>query len=64
LLPIIEDKISKESVIYSDYWRSYDSLVDYGYKQYYRIKHSENQFADGKNHINGIENFWGYAKFV
>ena len=25
-------------------------------------KHSKNEFANGKNHINGIENFWGYAK--
>jgi len=32
-------------------------LVDYGYKQHYRIKHSDNQFAEGRNHINGIENF-------
>ena len=26
------------------------------------VKHSKNEFANGKNHINGIENFWGYAK--
>ena len=26
------------------------------------MKHSKNEFANGKNHINGIENFWGYAK--
>ena len=31
-------------------------------KEYYRVKHSKNEFANGKNHINGIENFWGYAK--
>ena len=28
----------------------------------YRVKHSKNEFANGKNHINGIENFWGHAK--
>ena len=22
----------------------------------------KNEFAKGRNHINGIENFWGYAK--
>lgn len=57
LLPIIEDLADKDSIIYTDYWKSYDGLVDYGYKQHYRVKHSDNQFADGRNHINGIENF-------
>ena len=61
LLPIIEEKISKDSIIYTDGFRAYDCLVDYGYKQHYRIKHSE-QFADDRNHINGIENFWGICK--
>ena len=61
LLLIIEEKVSKDSVIYTDGFRAYDCLVDYGYKQHYRIKHSE-QFADGRNHINGIENFWGLCK--
>ena len=42
--------------------RSYNGLVDYGYKEHYRIKHSANQFADYRNHINGIENFWGLFK--
>ena len=37
-------------------------MVDYGAKAHYRVKHSKNEFANGKNHINGIENFWGYAK--
>ena len=49
------------STIYSDCWRAYDGLVDYGakehYKEHYRVKHSKNEFANGKNHINGIENF-------
>ena len=27
-----------------------------------RIRHGHNEFADGKNHINGIESFWSYAK--
>ncbi len=29
---------------------------------HYRVKHSKNGFVLGKNHINKIENFWGYAK--
>ena len=46
-----------ESVIYSDCWKAYDGLVDYGAKAHYRVNHSKNEFANGKNHINGIENF-------
>ena len=63
LIPILP-KFSEldESVIYSDCWKAYDGLVDYGAKEHYRVKHSKNEFANGKNHINGIENFWGYAK--
>ena len=51
-----------ESVIYSDCRKAYDGLVDYGAKAHYRVKHSKNEFVNGKNHINGIENFWGYAR--
>ena len=63
LIPIIRE-FSKlqESIIYSDSWKAYDGLVDYGAKEHYRVKHSKSEFAKGKNHINGIENFWGYAR--
>ncbi|CZE46409.1 transposase [Campylobacter geochelonis] len=37
-----------ESIIYSDSWRAYDGLVDYGAKAHYRIKHCKNEFANGK----------------
>ncbi len=63
LLPILREFSDLDnSTIYSDCWKSYDGLVDYGAKAHYRVKHSNNEFANGKNHINGIENFWGYAK--
>ena len=36
------------------------------YKKYYRVHHGKSEFAKKekniKNHINGIENFWGLAK--
>ena len=69
--------------LYDD-WGAYDGLVDFllrlrlqlqakGAKAHYRVKHSKNEFAKGKNHINGIENVFvsimlanvsksGYAK--
>jgi transposase len=62
LMPIIEEQIPKESVIFTDGFKSYDCLVDYGYKQHFRVNHSNNEFAKGRNHINGIENFWGLCK--
>jgi transposase len=70
LMPIIEELASKDSVIFSDGFKSYDGIVDYGFKHHYRVIHSQNEFAKGNNistalnnhHINGIENFWGLCK--
>ena len=62
LLPIIRSKVSEESVVFTDCFKTYDGLVDLGYKKHHRIKHGQNEFAYGNNHINGIENFWAIAK--
>ena len=61
LLPIIQGKILEKSVVYTDGWRAYDGLLLNGY-EHYRVFHSENEFARGKSHVNGIENFWSFAK--
>ncbi len=60
LIPIIERKVIPDSIVYSDCWRAYNVLDVSGFK-HYRINHSK-LFADKKNHINGIENFWNQAK--
>jgi len=62
LLSIVKEKVPRESSIYTDTFRSYDGLVHMGYKKHYRIAHGKNEFAKDRNHINGIENFWGLAK--
>ena len=62
LIPIIEEQANKDATLYTDGFKTYDGLADYGYKKHYRVKHSENEFAKGHNHINGIENFWGLCK--
>lgn len=62
LQAIIRGHVAPQSVIHSDGWRGYDGLVDVGYSKHYRVNHSSNQFADGSNHINGIESFWSSAK--
>ena len=61
-MPIIEEFADKDSVIYSVGFKSYDGIVDYGYKHHFRVIHSKNEVAKGNNHINGIENFWGLCK--
>ncbi len=58
----IRGQVSLESVIHSDGWRGYDGLVDVGYAKHLRVNHAENEFANGKSHINGIESFWSFAK--
>jgi transposase len=62
IMPIIKGKADEGAIIYTDGFRTYDGLADYGYKKHYRVKHGENEFAKGHNHINGIENFWGLCK--
>ena len=61
LIPIIKRKILEGSTLYTDGWKSYDGLILNGYK-HYRIYHSKDEFARGKNHVNGIESFWSYTK--
>ena len=62
LMPVISNKITPDSVVYTDHWHSYNALDVAGFS-HYRINHSSH-FADGQNHINGIENFWNQAKRV
>lgn len=62
LQAIIRGKVEPESIIHSDSWRGYNGLVDLGYKKHYRVHHGKNDFTHGKNHINGIESFWSFAK--
>jgi transposase len=60
LMPIIRMKIAPDSIVYTDSFRSYNAL-DVSEFKHFRINH-ETDFADGHNHINGIENFWSQAK--
>jgi transposase len=62
LLPVITRKIAPDSVVYTDGYYIYDSL-DVSVFHHERVNHSI-EFARGKNHINGIENFWNQAKRV
>ena len=59
-MPIMQERIHPDSVVYSDSLPSYN-ILDVSDFKHYRINHSE-LFADRQNHINGIENFWNQAK--
>lgn len=61
LMSIVRQIIRKRSQIYTDKWKAYDGLVFDGYK-HTRINHSK-QYSDRRGgHVNGIENFWSFAK--
>lgn len=58
----IRGKVDLDTIIHSDGWPGYDGLVDVGYARHLRVNHGDDQFVDGRSHINGIESFWSYAK--
>ena len=62
LMPIIKRLAPSDSTLYTDEWKAYDGLVNAGYKHHYRVRHGDDKFAEGRTHVNGIENFWGIAK--
>ena len=53
-------KVRRGSIVYTDRWRGYSSLMFCGYK-HLSIDH-EYSFKSGKVYINGIEGFWSFAK--
>lgn len=53
-------KVKKGSIVYTDKWKGYDSLVFSGYR-HLSVDHNK-VFANGKVYINGIEGFWSFAK--
>ena len=62
LIPIITSKIAPDSVVYTDSYGSYNAL-DISLFYHERVNHLL-MFAKGKNHINGVENFWNQAKRI
>lgn len=61
ILPIVKQIVRKQSTIYTDKWKAYDGLVFDGYK-HKRINHSKTYSNRSGSHVNGIENFWSFAK--
>ncbi len=53
-------RVRRGSIVYTDKWKGYDSLMFCGYK-HLNIDHRY-KFKQGKVYINGIEGFWSFAK--
>ena len=60
LMTEIKNKTKKGSVFYTDGWKSYASLEQYG--KHNVIDHDKELVDNNHNHINGIEGFWSFAK--
>jgi transposase len=53
-------KVRRGSIVYTDKWKGYNSLMFSGYK-HLNIDHRY-KFKEGKVFINGVEGFWSFAK--
>jgi transposase len=63
LMRHIKTKTRNDSVYYTDAFRGYQSLKRYG--KHHTISHRRTLVdKHTKNHINGIEGFWSYAKHI
>jgi len=60
LLGLTVKKVRRGSVVYTDKFKSYDSLMFCGYR-HLSVDHQE-RFSSGKVYINGLEGFWSWAK--
>ena len=60
LLNLTVKTVRRGSIVYTDKFKSYDSLMFCGYR-HLKIDHKK-LFASGKVYINGVEGFWSYAK--
>ncbi len=60
LLPIIRRRVRPDAVVYSDGYSSYGVLDVSGFR-HVRVDKTRG-CAQGRAHINGIENFWSQAK--
>ena len=60
LLGLTVKKVRRGSVVYTDKFKSYDSLMFCGYR-HLKVDHGK-YFSSGKVYINGMEGFWSWAK--
>lgn len=61
LLPIIEERVEKQSHIYSDEYGAYKTLKQRGYS-HTTVNHSKLEYVRGTAYTNTIEGFWSQLK--
>jgi len=61
LIPLIEEKVTPEAIIYTDEFPSYKKLSKLGYKHEF-IHHLNKVYVINDVHINSIEGFWSLFK--
>lgn len=61
LMPLIRKQVKRGTRICSDTWRAYTGLAAKGYV-HRTVEHGKQEYVRGRNHINGLEGFWGYLK--
>lgn len=60
VLGLTVKKVRRGSIVYTDKFKIYDSLMFCGYR-HLKIDHGK-LFTRGRVYINGLEGFWSYAK--
>jgi len=60
LINLTVKMVRRGSIIYTDKFKSYDSLMFCGYR-HLKVDHGK-RFSSGKVYINGLEGFWSWAK--
>jgi transposase-like protein len=61
LMPLVQQYVLPESIVYTDEWRPYDRLGEKGY-EHRRIHHRQKVYVVGDVHTNTIEGFFGLVK--
>ncbi len=59
--PIITKNISRDAIVYTDEFPTYDHLTYIGFN-HQRINHRAKQYVAGRVHTNSIEGFWSQFK--
>ena len=60
LIGLTVKTVRRGSIIYTDKFKSYDSLMFCGYR-HLKVDHGK-RFSSGKVYINGLEGFWSWSK--
>ena len=61
VFPIVKEHVVPESMVYTDEFRTYDSLRKQGYA-HKRVHHASKVWVVGDGHTNTIEGFWSLLK--